>query len=178
MYEELVNRIKEEILTSNYNESILPFQLDNLNSSESFDTSKKKKIIAVDELYKKRKTPKHIEASSLLGLISFLRISRISTGYSLESLAFLGFYLSDYSQDELDTFITINPSSKTINLLCKRIDNPYERSSYLDYYQNKDYELLQDLETKSKQEIREKIGFIENASFGKEMCYEIRRIWL
>ena len=112
----------------------------------------------------------------MLGLISFLNKIKNYDDYSLLSFYFLGFYFCDYDNDELESFVNAKISPKIINIIAAKVDSLYEKSSYLDYYQGKDYEILDDFTNKTSNERREKIGFAENTSFDGRYTYEIRRI--
>lgn len=176
MYNELINLLEREIQVNTYSTELLPFWLDNLEKSKSFDDDKKDIVLKVNELYLKQKKSKHTEFLGLLGLISFLNKITNYDSYTLKGLSFLGFYLSDHDSIELENFVNAKISPKIINIIAEKVDSLYEKSSCLDYYQGKDSEALDDFTNKTSNERREKIGFIENASFDKEMCYEIRRI--
>ena len=82
----------------------------------------------------------------------------------------------DYDNDELEDFVNAKISPKIINIIAAKVDSLYEKSSYLDYYFDKDKEILEDIDNKSSNEIREKICFNENASFDRGYTHEIRRI--
>lgn len=176
MYEDLINKLRQEITTSDYDRDLLSFRLNNLNSSRNLSEEIKRIILKVNELYKTRRFPKNIEVGALLGLISFLNMIKNYDEYSLESFFFLGFYLTDYDKDELESFVKAVIPPKVINILSFKIDNLYEASSYLDYYLEKDNEMAYDLEKMSRTEIRKKTGFKENESFDRRYLYETRRI--
>ena len=176
MYEDLINKLCQEITISDYDRDLLSFRLNNLNNSRNLSNEIKETVLKVDELYKIRKFPKNVEVGALLGLISLLNMIKNYDEYSLESLFFLGFYLSDYDKDELEVFVNAAISPKIINILSYKVDNLYEESSYLDYYLGKDNEIVYDLENKSRKEIRKKTGFKENESFDGRYLYENRRI--
>lgn len=176
MYEDLINNLRQEITTSDYDRDLLSFRLNNLNNSKNLSREIKEVVLKVNELYKTRKFPKNVEVGALLGLISLLNMIKNYDEYSLESFFFLGFYLSDYDKDELEAFVKATISPKIINILSYKVDNLYEESSYLDYYLGKDNEMVYDLENKSRAEIRKKTGFKENESFDRRYLYEIRRI--
>lgn len=176
MYNELIDSLHREILINKYNEKLIPFWLGNLKSSEDYDEDKQIIILQVNEMYKKAKVEHHSKVSFLLGLISFLNRINNYDAYSLSSLYFLGFYLSDYDSDELEEFVNAKISPKIINVISEKVDNLPEKSCYLDYYQGKDDEILDDFTNKTSKERREKIGFAENASFDRGYTHEIRRI--
>ena len=176
MYNDLINLLEREIRVNTYSKELLPFWLDNLEKSKSFDDTKKDIVLKVNELYLKQKKSKHTEFLGLLGLISLLNKITNYDSYTLKGLSFLGFYLSDYDSVELENFVNAKISPKIINIIAEKVDSLYEKSSYLDYYQGKDNEVLDDLTTKSLEEVREKIGYVENASFDKGDAHEIRRI--
>ena len=176
MYNELIDFLEKEIQINTYNKELVPFWFDNLEKSKSFDDDRKDIILKVNELYLKQKKSKHTEYLALLGLISFLNKITNYDEYTLKSLYFLGFYLSDYDSVELESFVNAKISPKIINIIAAKVDSLYEKSSYLDYYQEKDEEMLDDFTNKTSNERREKIGFAENASFDGRYTYEIRRI--
>lgn len=178
MYNELIDFLEKEIQINTYNKELVPFWFDNLEKSKSFDDDRKDIILKVNELYLKQKKSKHTEYLALLGLISFLNKITNYDEYTLKSLYFLGFYLSDYDSVELESFVNAKISPKIINIISEKVDSLYEKSSYLDYYHDKDKEILDDFDNKSSNEIREKICFDENASFDRGYTHEIRRIWL
>ena len=178
MYNDLINLLEREIRVNTYSKELLPFWLDNLEKSKSFDDAKKDIVLKVNELYLKQKKSKHTEFLGLLGLISLLNKITNYDSYTLKGLSFLGFYLSDYDSVELENFVNAKISPKIINIIAEKVDSLYEKSSYLDYYQGKDNEVLDDFTNKTSNERREKIGFAENASFDRRYTYEIRRIWL
>ena len=176
MYNDLINLLEREIRVNTYSKELLPFWLDNLEKSKSFDDAKKDIVLKVNELYLKQKKSKHTEFLGLLGLISLLNKITNYDSYTLKGLSFLGFYLSDYDSDELEEFVNAKISPKIINVISEKVDNLPEKSCYLDYYQGKDDEILDDFTNKTSKERREKIGFAENASFDRGYTHEIRRI--
>ncbi len=176
MYNELISILERELQVNTYNKELLPFWLDNLEKSKSFDYTRQDIVLKANELYLKQKKSKHTEYLSLLGLISFLNKITNYDSYTLKGLSFLGFYLSDYDSDELENFVNAKISPKIINIIAEKVDSLYEKSSYLDYYQGKDDEILDDFTNKTSKEIREKIGYVENASFDRGDTHEIRRI--
>lgn len=178
MYNELISLLEKEIQINTYNKELLPFWLDNLEKSKSFNDVRKDIILKVNELYLKQKKSKHTEYLALLGLISFLNKITNYDEYTLKSLYFLGFYLSDYDSVELESFVNAKISPKIINIISEKVDSLLEKSSYLDYYQGKTEEVLDDFTNMTNKEIKEKIGYVENASFDREDTHEIRRIWL
>ena len=178
MYNDLINLLQQDLLINKYNEKLIPFWLGNLKCSREYDEYKQRIILKVNEMYKKEKIGHHSKVSFLLGLISFLNKIKNYDDYSLLSFYFLGFYFCDYDNDELESFVNAKISPKIINIIAAKVDSLYEKSSYLDYYQGKDYEILDDFTNKTSNERREKIGFAENASFDGRYTYEIRRIWL
>ena len=176
MYNELISLLEREIRVNTYSKELLPFWLDNLEKSKNFDATKKDIVLKVNEMYKKAKVEHHSKVSFLLGLISFLNRINNYDAYSLSSLYFLGFYFCDYDSDELEEFVNAKISPKIINVISEKVDNLPEKSCYLDYYQGKDDEILDDFTNKTSKERREKIGFAENASFDRGYTHEIRRI--
>ena len=176
MYNDLINLLEREIRVNTYSKELLPFWLDNLEKNMSFDDAKKDIVLKVNELYLKQKKSKHTEFLGLLGLISLLNKITNYDSYTLKGLSFLGFYLSDYDSVELENFVNAKISPKIINIISEKVDSLYEKSSYLDYYNKKDKEILDDFDNKSSNEIREKICFDENASFDRGYTHEIRRI--
>ena len=176
MCDELISFLEREIQSNEHNKELLPYRLDNLNSSRDFDEEKINIILKVNKLYKDKKLPKHVIVESLLGIISFLNKINNQDDYSLSSLSFLGFYLSDYDSDELEEFVNTKTSPNIINIISEKINSFYEECSYLDYYLGKDKEIFYDIVNKTEEERREKIGFIENASFDRGYTYEVRRI--
>ena len=176
MYNELINLLQNEILINKYNEKLIPFWLGNLKCSRDYNEDKQKIILKVNEMYKKEKIEHHSKVSFLLGLISFLNKIKNYDDYSLFSFYFLGFYFCDYDNKELDEFVSAKVSPKIINVIVAKVDSLYEKSSYLDYYFDKDKEIIDDFDNKSSNEIREKICFNENASFDRGYTHEIRRI--
>ena len=178
MYNDLINSLQIELLTSKYNEKLIPFWLGNLKCSRDYDEDKQRIILRINEMYKKEKVEHHSKVSFLLGLISFLNKIKNYDDYSLLSFYFLGFYFCDYDKEELEEFINAKISPKIINVIVAKVDSLYEKSSYLDYYFDKDKEIIDDFDNKSSNEIREKICFNENASFDRGYTHEIRRIWL
>lgn len=176
MYNELINYLQRDLESGNYNKELLPFWIDNLNNSRSFDEEKQQIIVRVNEMYKKEKVEHHSKVSFLLGLIGFLNKINNHDAYSLLSLYFLGFYLSDYDNEELEKFVDAKISPKIINIISEKIDDLREKGSYLDYYQEKGDKILEDSTKKTNDEIREQIGYVENASFDRGYTHEIRRI--
>ena len=176
MYNDSINLLQQDLLINKYNEKLIPFWLGNLKCSREYDEDKQRIILKVNEMYKKEKIEHHSKVSFLLGLISFLNRINNYDAYSLSSLYFLGFYFCDYDSDELEEFVNAKISPKIINVISEKVDNLLEKSCYLDYYQGKDDEILDDFTNKTSKEIREKIGFAENASFDRGYTHEIRRI--
>ena len=176
MYNELIIFLEKEIQINTYNKELVPFWFDNLEKSKSFDDDRKDIILKANELYLKQKKAKHTEYLALLGLISFLNKITNYDEYTLKSLYFLGFYLSDYDSVELESFVNAKISPKIINIISEKVDSLYEKSIYLDCYHDKDKEIIDDFDNKSSNEIREKICFNENASFDRGYTHEIRRI--
>ena len=69
MYEDLINKLRQEIITSDYDRDLLSFRLNNLNNSRNLSSEIKDIVLKVNELYKIRKFPKNVEVGALLGLI-------------------------------------------------------------------------------------------------------------
>ena len=83
---------------------------------------------------------------------------------------------TDNDNEELEKFVDAKISPKIINIISEKIDDLREKGSYLDYYQEKGDKILEDSTKKTNDEIREQIGYVENASFDKGDAHEIRRI--